>query len=118
MIAYLKHKNIDKKKWDACIEQSASSCIYAYSWYLDAVCKNWTALVLDDYKAVLPLAPRSKYSIHYVYQPFFTRYFGVFSKNKSDKTTVNLFLTAIPKKFKFLEFSLHESTPNEILKKL
>ncbi len=66
MIAYLEHKNIDKKKWDACIEQSVNSCIYAYSWYLDAVCKNWTAIVLDDYKAVLPLAPRSKYSIHYI----------------------------------------------------
>jgi hypothetical protein len=109
MISYIEHKNINKQKWDACIEQSINSCVYVYSWYLDVVCENWSALILNDYEAVFPLAPKSKYSINYLYQPFFTRYFGIFSKAEPTTKLVGMFFEAIPEKYKFIEFSIHET---------
>ena len=108
MTTYIEHKNIDKKKWDACINSSSDSSVFGYSWYLDIVCKNWSALVLNDYEAVFPLASKSKYKINYLYQPFFTRYFGVFSKTKPSATLTAAFIKAIPEKYKYIEFCLHE----------
>lgn len=109
MIQYVEHKHIDKKKWDACITQCTTPSVYVFSWYLDAVCHNWSALILNDYEAVFPLAKRSKYGIHYLFQPFFTRYFGLFSKTAFTNETVDLFLNTIPTKFKLIEFALHDS---------
>ncbi len=114
MISYIENKNIDKKKWDACIDKSANSCIFAYSWYLDVVCKNWSALVLNDYDAVFPLASKSKYKINYLYQPFFTRYFGVFSKTESTNNLTTTFFDNIPQKYKYIEFCLHETIGDPI----
>ncbi|MES2591068.1 MAG: hypothetical protein V4608_04200 [Bacteroidota bacterium] len=110
MIRFIEYKNIDKQKWDRCIQQSANSSIYVYSWYLDAVCANWSALVLNDYETVFPLAPRSKYTISYLYQPFFTRYFGAFSKRALTEQSVNSLFEAIPHKYKFIEFAVNETT--------
>lgn len=108
MIRFVEHKNISRKKWDACIAKSSNASVFVYSWYLDAVCDNWTALILNDYEAVFPMAVRSRYRIAYLYQPFFTRYFGVFSKGRITQGLVNEFLQAIPEKYKLMEFCLHE----------
>jgi Acetyltransferase (GNAT) domain len=115
MIKYIEHKNIDKQKWDACIDRSSNACIFVYSFYLDVVSNDWSALVLNDYEAVFPLAIKLKYKINYIYQPFFTRYFGVYSKTKITDKLVNEFIEAIPQKFKYIEFCLHET--NSVRKK-
>lgn len=108
MICFTENKNIDKKKWDACIDRSPDACIFVYSWYLDAVCDNWSALIMNDYEAVFPLAPKSKYRISYLYQPFFTRYFGVFSKKPANDIVTSAFFNAIPVKFRLIDFAIHE----------
>ena len=108
MIKFVDHKNINKKKWDDCVRQSSNACIFVYSWYLDVVCENWSALILNDYEAVFPLASKSKYKINYIVQPFFTRYFGLFSKIAPTTKLTNSFLNSIPEKFKFIEFCLQE----------
>lgn len=110
MIQLKEYKDIDKKKWDACIDRSPDACIFVYSFYLDAVCESWSALVLNDYEAVFPLVSKSKFRIHYLYQPFFTRYFGVFSKSKATDTQTHQFLNAIPEKYKYIEFCIHEGS--------
>ena len=109
MIHYIEQKNIDKKKWDACIQTSTSPSIFVYSWYLDVVCPNWSALILNDYEAVFPLASNSKLSIQYLYQPLFTRYLGVYSKTSITENLVSDFFDAIPKHFKYIEFCIHEN---------
>jgi len=109
MIRHLESENIDKQKWDACIEGSFNTSIFAYSWYLNCVAKKWSALILNDYEAVFPIATKTKYKIKYAYQPFFSRYFGVFSKTKPSEKLVKEFTQAIPDAIKFIEFSLHES---------
>jgi hypothetical protein len=109
MITYTEHKNIDKEKWDACITASENNSIFVLSWYLDIVCPDWSALISSDYEAVFPLASRSKYKISYLYQPFFARYFGLYKNKKSSLSEIDFF-KAIPDKFKFLEFCIHENS--------
>jgi hypothetical protein len=62
--------------------------------------KNWDALVLNDYEAIMPLTWNKKYSIHYLYQPPFTACLGVFGKSVNTET-LYAFLKAIPAKFKY-----------------
>jgi hypothetical protein len=37
MIRYVKHEDIDKKKWDDTIRHAFNGNIYACSWYLDII---------------------------------------------------------------------------------
>ena len=105
-IRYLQHKEIEKAKWDACIEQAPNGLIYSYSYYLDAMSKHWDALVLKDYEAVMPLTWNKKYGFYYLYQPAFTASLGVFGNNLT-KEIIDDFLSMIPSKFKLVEISLN-----------
>lgn len=109
MIRYLNSHEIDKGKWDACIHSSTSPSIFVYSWYLDAVCANWGALVLNDYETVFPFAFNRKWQISYIYQPFFTRYFGFYSREQHSAEIRKQFLEAIPSKFKDVKLCLNSS---------
>src|SRR5258705_11018399 len=97
-IQYLAHKDIDKNKWDRCIDSAGNGLIYAYSFYLDCMAMNWDALVLNDYEAVMPLTWKKKYGIHYLYQPFLTAQLGLFG-NQINPNLFEIFLNAIPDKF-------------------
>ncbi|GAB2824523.1 GNAT family N-acetyltransferase [Ferruginibacter profundus] len=105
-IHYLLHRNIDKKKWDHCIANADNGLIYGYSFYLDTMAKQWDALVLNDYEAVMPLTFNTKYRISYLYQPSFTAALGVFGK-KITADLVKKFLSAIPEKFKYWDIYLN-----------
>ena len=107
-VEYILHKDIDKQKWDACIRNAGNSLIYAYSFYLDAMAKNWDALVLNDYGYVMPLTWNKKYGIHYLYQPPFTASLGVFGE-KPTAEIVNAFLQSIPSKFKYTDIYLNHA---------
>lgn len=107
MIRHLKHTDIDKKKWDLCIKDSFNGIVYAYSWYLDTVCKNWEALVEDDYTRVMPLTLGKKLGITYLYQPFFTQQLGVFSVPKLTEQKTHEFFTNIPEKVKYIDVCLN-----------
>ena len=112
MIRYIKYSEIDKKKWDDCVDNSLNGIVYAYSWYLDIVCKKWDALVEDDYLSIFPLNYWKKSGIFYLYQPFFTQQLGVFSKNILTEEKINEFLFSIPDKFKLIEINLNTSIKN------
>lgn len=56
----LNNKNIDRKKWDDTVCQKGVGRIYFLSEYLDAVCRDWDAMVYGDYEVVMPL-PTSRY---------------------------------------------------------
>jgi len=112
-IQYLLHEQIDKKKWDACIGNAGNSLIYGYSFYLDAMTKQWDALVFNDYEVVMPLTYNKKYGIYYLYQPPFTAALGVFGKNISAEL-LNKFLLAIPAKFKYWDIYLNHGNYFEL----
>jgi hypothetical protein len=68
--------------------------------------KNWDALVLNDYEAVMPLTWNKKFGIYYLYQPPFTACLGLFGKT----ITIELlaaFLRSIPAKFKYRDIYLN-----------
>ena len=79
MIQLVHHANIDFEQWDMCISSAVNSEIYAYSWFLDCVSPQWSALILNDYEAVMPLPIKSKYGIRYIVQPPFCQKLGIFS---------------------------------------
>ncbi len=107
MIRYLKHNEIDKKKWDACIKESFNGQVYAWSWYLDIVHPDWHALVEGEYERVFPLTGNRKFGISYLYQPFFAQQLGVFSPSILNAEIVNAFLQAIPSQYQFAEIRLN-----------
>lgn len=71
-------QQVNQIKWDACIAKSDNSLIYAHSFYLNAIADNWHGIVIDDYRAVVPLPWRKKYSIRYFYTPAFIQQSGLF----------------------------------------
>jgi hypothetical protein len=79
-VRHLKRGDIDIDKWNGCIDEAPTGLVYAYSWYLDAMCDHWDALVLDDYAAVMPIPWRQKWRIKYVYTPAFVQQLGIISK--------------------------------------
>ncbi|MDE3185571.1 MAG: hypothetical protein KGM16_19340 [Bacteroidota bacterium] len=107
-ISYLPQANIDKSKWDRCIDTAENGLIYGYSFYLDALCENWDALIVNDYETVMPLTWKKKYTIYYLYQPFFTASLGIFG-NDITAEIVKSFLENIPAKFKYWDFYLNRN---------
>jgi hypothetical protein len=105
-IKYLLHHQIDKSKWDSCIERADNGLIYGYSFYLDHMARHWDALVLNDYDAIMPLTWNSKYGIQYLYQPFLCAQLGIFGKN-IDAEISKAFLKSVPSKFKYWDIYLN-----------
>jgi hypothetical protein len=69
-------------------------------------------LVLDDYKAVMPVPWRRKFGLKYVYPPFWTLELGVFSLDENIDN--QSFFDTLFHKFKFVESRLN--TDNSKLK--
>lgn len=107
-IQYLSHQQIDKTKWDQCIDNASNGLIYAYSFYLDQMAKHWDALVLNDYEAVMPLTWKKKYGICYLYQPFLTAQLGIFGSQITGEM-VSSFINSIPRKFQLVEIALNHA---------
>lgn len=113
MIKYIKRQDLDVTKYNACIENSIQSRIYAFSWYLDIVAYNWDVLVLEDYKAVMPIPWKQKYFIKYITQPNFCQQLGVFSSDKITRELLLEMINKIPKKF--LKVSLNFNADNPFI---
>lgn len=107
-IQYLKHNEIDKTKWDACISEASNSLVYAESWYLDIVSPNWEALVADDYDYVMPLPLKRKFGVPYLVQPPLTQQLGVFSSFEIDQKTISSFIRKNP----YFSYHLHLNYKN------
>ncbi|MBA7539822.1 hypothetical protein ES705_32107 [subsurface metagenome] len=109
MIKYLQHGEINKEKWDDCINLSPGGLVYALSWYLDAVHPGWEALVENDYEAVFPLTSGKKFGISYLYQPFFNQKLGAFSRKHGEYINIDPFLEAIPERFRYADIKLNRT---------
>ncbi len=107
MISFIENKNIDKSKWDRCVDPSFNKSFFSFSYVLDIISPNWNALVLNDYEAVFPLTGRKKYRINYLFQPFFANYFDVYTEIESKYNTVSgEFLKAIPAQYRYIDICL------------
>lgn len=106
-IIYLPYEKIDKSKWDHCLQQSINKLIYAESVYLDTMCAQWDAIVLDNYDAIMPLPWRKKMGIKYLYQPAFLQQGGIFSNKELPNEIIEAFIDKASQHFKFAELSLN-----------
>ena len=83
-LVYIKHDDIDFKKWDATILSSAIPFVFAQSFYLNATCPNWDALVINNYESVFPIPQKVKFGFKYLPQPPFTSQLGAYGKLNLD----------------------------------
>ncbi|MEE9350172.1 MAG: hypothetical protein V3U80_09005 [Flavobacteriaceae bacterium] len=94
-LKHITYNQIDFKKYDLCLNNAINKRIYALSWYMDIVTqKDWSLLVLGDYKAVLPLPYKRikrQFFKHMVCQPIFSQQLGVFSINKLSLEELQIF---------------------------
>jgi hypothetical protein len=111
MIRYIEHKQIDRDKWDTCIESAINGIIYPYSFYLNQVSPGWDALVMGDYEAVMPLPVKRRWGVSYIVQPPFVQQLGVFSKSPVKESLVREFIRHIPRRFRYVEMSLNTFNP-------
>ena len=101
-ITYLKRAEIDVLKWDRCVNSHSVATVFAQHWFLDSCCKEWEAVVIDDYRAVLPLPVRRKWGITYAYPPFFAPRLGFFGEELTQQE-IEAALDLAAKKFKWID---------------
>lgn len=104
-IKILNPDQINKASWDACVRNSSNSLIYAFSFYLDAICENWSGIILNDYEAVMPVPWKKKFGIIYCYEVPFIQQLGWFSNNEDDFNDV--FLSSLFKKWKYGDYAFN-----------
>jgi hypothetical protein len=113
LIQYIPYQEIDKAKWDNCISKSPNGLLFAYSWYLDAVCDKWNALVYKNYEAVMPITVKSKLGISYFFNPIFAPQLGVFFSNKISDKILHEMISAIPGSIKLIDICLNSENKIE-----
>jgi hypothetical protein len=104
-IQHLKHHQIDKTKWDACIANSPDGLVYAYSWFLDAVAPGWEALIEYEYQSVMPLPLLKAGPFKFIFQPMFAQQLGVFSLTGINAALYHRYKKALP--YKIIRYNLH-----------
>jgi len=116
MIKCVNRDDLDVKKWDHCIKTALNARLYAMSFYLDSVCTEgtWKGLILDDYKAVMPLPINKRIPLFpRIMLPHFAQQLGVFSSEKVTSELSKKFVSAIPNSFKsvYLQFNDQNEMP-------
>lgn len=107
MIRFVLAKDIDRIKYDRCIENSIGHRIYAYSWYLDCVCDRWDVIIKGDYEIVMPLPNKKKYGISYIYMPPWTQQLGLFSPSIVDEDMIRGFIAGIPGRIQWIDYQFN-----------
>lgn len=93
----LSRSRIDTERWDAAVMTDCTPLPYGLSWWLDAVTDhNWQGLVVDDYRAVLPLPIKRMFGLlPTLTRAHFTQHCGPFGGIESGDTAE--LLTHLPR---------------------
>ena len=108
MIRRVRYKDIDFKKYVACVDLSSQRNFYAKKEILDFLTKNsWELLVEGDYEAVMPIPVKKKFGFSYVYMPLFCQQLGIFSL-QFDANVEEQFLKEFEKNYKIQGYFFNE----------
>ncbi len=107
-IKILSFEEIDSKKWDKCIDSSLNGTLFGHSWYLNLVCENWSALVLDDYETIMPLPLGTMFNNPAVISPCLAPQLGVFSPRLPAPEIIDAFLSLLRSRFKYIRLGLNK----------
>jgi len=100
-IQLLSREAIDTIKWNSCVHYATNGNIFGYKWYIDAITKDWEALVEGNYESVLPLIWKKNWlGRKRLYVPTLMREAGIYSSNALSEKRVSSFLDAIPAIYK------------------
>jgi hypothetical protein len=117
VIRLLGHNEINREAWDHCIRHAIFETLYPYSWYLDLVSPGWEALVLDNYKAVMPLTWTKKLGFSMLLQPILAQQLGIFAVSPMETGLLDEFLMGIPAKFRYIDVCLNRENREKIRQK-
>ncbi len=102
MLRHLLNPAINRATYDACVEAAPNGLIYGLSWWLDVVSPGWEALVLNDYRAVMPLPLKRRYGIRFVDQPLHCPMLGIFSREPLTEESHHVFWDALHARFRLV----------------
>ena len=108
---FVDSKYIDLKKWDKVISSSKKNNVFCYSWYLNATCKNWGAIMEDDYSFIMPLPYKKRLFLRNYFQHPFSRNLEFFGEEKKLIQATKIIESAF--KFRF-HFNSNLSLKNKI----
>lgn len=110
MIQLLRHQEIDKTKWETCLQRACNPLVYAHAWYLNAVCgSNWDALAETKegrYVSIFPVPYRRFLGQAKVVQPLFTQQLGLFCTPESEHREVPDYLALLPQHYQQVVYQL------------
>lgn len=116
-VEHLNRNDVDENLWDDCISHSPNGTVQCFTWFLDIVCEEWEALIVDDYDTVLPLPMEYKSGIKVVITPYWIPHLGIITKKPiTEKQTLSL-LNHIPYKNINLTLNAHNKLPGKAHKK-
>jgi hypothetical protein len=107
LVRYLKNTEINRKKWDSCIEGAVFETLYPYSWYLDLVSSDWHALVKGDYEIIMPLTLRKKSGFRLLLQPVLAQQLGLFSATVPEEDDIREFISEISSRYRYIDICLN-----------
>lgn len=73
-------EKVNRTKWDTIVAVNDNGLIYSSFTYLNLICTNCLALVINDYEAILPLPVKRKFGLRYLYIPPFVQQSGLIGK--------------------------------------
>lgn len=111
-IEYVSHNRIDRKLWDAALQQCPNRLIYAQSIYLDTLCAGWDALIAGYYEYIMPLPRKRKWGFRYLPDVPFLQQLGIFSAQPVSSELTAAFLQKAGKHFSY--GNIYWNAANEI----
>jgi hypothetical protein len=121
-IRYICNRDINRVKWDYCIEHSINTRIYAMTWYLDIVSEQWDCIVYGDYKLVFPVVFKSRYFFKKSYSPLFCQQLGFFTDDIdliNDHVLISDMVNCLKRRFKYsVQFSVTSEISSNIFNAL
>ncbi|MFN5418557.1 MAG: hypothetical protein ACK5B9_15975 [Flavobacteriia bacterium] len=97
---FIQSNELNKKKWDELIQNSN---YFSYSYFLDAVAKNWGAYVDENYTKGLAVCFNQTMGIKILYPPFLGRCAEMINLSEKEKVEI---LNQIQKDFKIGDLNL------------
>lgn len=109
-IRIINKEELERDRWNGCVHYASNGNIFGYKWYLDAIAKDWEALVEGNYESVMPLMYQELKGKKQLHRPFLIREAGIYSVHVLSPARINNFLAAIPEEYGSLDIHFNVGT--------
>jgi len=104
-VEYVTRRELDAALWDQALTVADNGPVYARSSYLDMLTDQWDALIMDNYRLIMPLPFRIKWGVRYLYQPAFIQQLGIIGQ--ANTTETGMFIANAKQHFKYADINLN-----------